>query len=71
MVREIRGLLSKRGFYLPFQDIEAYTALVSVKIYNKKGRFIIENLVVSPHTRTAFFSICIFMSLAFSFIISI
>lgn len=28
------GLLSKKGFYLSFQDIEAYTALVSVNVYN-------------------------------------
>lgn len=69
MVRETGGLLSKRGFYLPFQDIEAYTAFL--KIYYKKGRSITENLAVFPPTRTALFSICVFMSSAFSFIISI
>ncbi|XP_074982688.1 ephrin type-A receptor 7 isoform X6 [Caretta caretta] len=50
-VREI-GALSKKGFYLAFQDVGACIALVSVKIYYKKCWSIIENLAIFPDTVT-------------------
>ncbi|XP_069462550.1 ephrin type-A receptor 7 isoform X2 [Ambystoma mexicanum] len=50
-VREI-GPLSKKGFYLAFQDVGACIALVSVKVYFKKCWSIIENLAVFPDTVT-------------------
>ncbi|XP_063143188.1 ephrin type-A receptor 7 isoform X4 [Rattus norvegicus] len=50
-VREI-GPLSKKGFYLAFQDVGACIALVSVKVYYKKCWSIIENLAVFPDTVT-------------------
>ncbi|XP_036398786.1 ephrin type-A receptor 7-like isoform X1 [Megalops cyprinoides] len=46
------GPLSKRGFYLAFQDVGACIALVSVKVYYKKCWSIIENLAVFPDTVT-------------------
>ncbi|MBN3283440.1 EPHA7 protein, partial [Polyodon spathula] len=50
-VREI-GPLSRKGFYLAFQDVGACIALVSVKVYYKKCWSIIENLAVFPDTVT-------------------
>uniref|UniRef100_W5NK05 Ephrin type-A receptor 7 n=2 Tax=Lepisosteidae TaxID=7915 RepID=W5NK05_LEPOC len=50
-VREI-GPLSRRGFYLAFQDVGACIALVSVKVYYKKCWSIIENLAIFPDTVT-------------------
>uniref|UniRef100_A0A8B9MJ78 receptor protein-tyrosine kinase n=1 Tax=Accipiter nisus TaxID=211598 RepID=A0A8B9MJ78_9AVES len=50
-VREI-GPLSKKGFYLAFQDVGACIALVSVKVYYKKCWSIIENLAIFPDTVT-------------------
>ncbi|XP_077343359.1 ephrin type-A receptor 7 isoform X5 [Lithobates pipiens] len=50
-VREI-GPLSKKGFYLAFQDVGACIALVSVKVYYKKCWTIIENLAIFPDTVT-------------------
>ncbi|XP_018118868.1 ephrin type-A receptor 7 isoform X2 [Xenopus laevis] len=50
-VREI-GPLSKKGFYLAFQDVGACIALVSVKVYYKKCWSIIENLATFPDTVT-------------------
>nr|XP_014352474.1 PREDICTED: ephrin type-A receptor 7-like [Latimeria chalumnae] len=50
-VRDI-GPLSKKGFYLAFQDVGACIALVSVKVYYKKCWTIIENLAVFPDTVT-------------------
>ncbi|XP_033860705.1 ephrin type-A receptor 7-like [Acipenser ruthenus] len=50
-VREI-GPLSRKGFYLAFQDVGACIALVSVKVYYKKCWSIIENLAIFPDTVT-------------------
>ncbi|XP_067840857.1 ephrin type-A receptor 7 isoform X3 [Heptranchias perlo] len=50
-VREI-GPLSKKGFYLAFQDVGACIALVSVRVYYKKCWSIVENLAVFPDTVT-------------------
>ncbi|MEE6507983.1 hypothetical protein FKM82_017951 [Ascaphus truei] len=50
-VREI-GPLSKKGFYLAFQDVGACIALVSVKVYYKKCWSIIENLAIFQDTVT-------------------
>ncbi|NXW04750.1 EPHA8 protein, partial [Fregetta grallaria] len=43
---EVRGLgpLSKRGFYLAFQDIGACIAIVSVRVYYKKCPAMVRNL---------------------------
>ncbi|XP_035249869.1 ephrin type-A receptor 7-like isoform X4 [Anguilla anguilla] len=46
------GPLSRRGFYLAFQDVGACIALVSVKVYYKKCWSIIENLAIFPDTVT-------------------
>ena len=46
------GPLSRRGFYLAFQDVGACIALVSVKVYYKKCWSIIENLATFPDTVT-------------------
>uniref|UniRef100_A0A674PLS7 Ephrin type-A receptor 7 n=1 Tax=Takifugu rubripes TaxID=31033 RepID=A0A674PLS7_TAKRU len=48
----IIGPLSRRGFYLAFQDVGACIALVSVKVYYKKCWAIIENLATFPDTVT-------------------
>uniref|UniRef100_A0A671U842 Ephrin type-A receptor 7 n=1 Tax=Sparus aurata TaxID=8175 RepID=A0A671U842_SPAAU len=48
----IIGPLSRRGFYLAFQDVGACIALVSVKVYYKKCWSIIENLATFPDTVT-------------------
>ncbi|KAM6906319.1 ephrin type-A receptor 7 isoform 2-T2 [Lycodopsis pacificus] len=48
----IIGPLSRRGFYLAFQDVGACIALVSVKVYYKKCWSIIENLATFADTVT-------------------
>uniref|UniRef100_A0A674DGE1 Ephrin type-A receptor 7 n=1 Tax=Salmo trutta TaxID=8032 RepID=A0A674DGE1_SALTR len=48
----IIGPLSRRGFYLAFQDVGACIALVSVNVYYKKCWSIIENLATFPDTVT-------------------
>ncbi|XP_060706337.1 ephrin type-A receptor 7 isoform X5 [Hemiscyllium ocellatum] len=50
-VREI-GPLSRKGFYLAFQDVGACIALVSVRVYYKKCWSIVENLAAFPDTVT-------------------
>ncbi|XP_069743194.1 ephrin type-A receptor 7 isoform X1 [Narcine bancroftii] len=50
-VREI-GPLSRKGFYLAFQDVGACIALVSVRVYYKKCWSIVENLAIFPDTVT-------------------
>ncbi|XP_062889271.1 ephrin type-A receptor 7 isoform X2 [Mobula hypostoma] len=50
-LREI-GPLSRKGFYLAFQDVGACIALVSVRVYYKKCWSIVENLAVFPDTVT-------------------
>ncbi|XP_033867933.3 ephrin type-A receptor 6 isoform X1 [Acipenser ruthenus] len=48
-VREV-GPVTKKGFYLAFQDIGACIALVSVRVYYKKCPFTFRNLAVFPDT---------------------
>ena len=48
-VREV-GPISKKGFYLAFQDIGACIALVSVRVYYKKCPFTLRNLASFPDT---------------------
>ncbi|XP_043928081.1 ephrin type-A receptor 3 [Protopterus annectens] len=48
-VREV-GPLSKKGFYLAFQDVGACVALVSVRVYFKKCPFTVKNLAMFPDT---------------------
>uniref|UniRef100_A0A8C9UZ63 Ephrin type-A receptor 6 n=1 Tax=Scleropages formosus TaxID=113540 RepID=A0A8C9UZ63_SCLFO len=48
-VREV-GPITKKGFYLAFQDIGACIALVSVRIYHKKCPFTFHNLATFPDT---------------------
>ncbi|KAI5627749.1 ephrin type-A receptor 7 isoform X5 [Silurus asotus] len=48
----IIGPLSRRGFYLAFQDVGACIALVSIRVYYKKCWSIIENLATFPDTVT-------------------
>ncbi|XP_033966286.1 ephrin type-A receptor 6 [Pseudochaenichthys georgianus] len=48
-VREV-GPMTKKGFYLAFQDIGACIALVSVRIYYKKCPFTLRNLASFPDT---------------------
>ncbi|TRY91970.1 hypothetical protein DNTS_034157 [Danionella cerebrum] len=48
----IIGPLSRRGFYLAFQDVGACIALISVKVYYKKCWSIIENLATFQDTVT-------------------
>uniref|UniRef100_A0A8C6MIN4 Ephrin type-A receptor 7 n=1 Tax=Nothobranchius furzeri TaxID=105023 RepID=A0A8C6MIN4_NOTFU len=48
----IIGPITRRGFYLAFQDVGACIALVSVKVYYKKCWSIIENLATFPDTVT-------------------
>ncbi|XP_066497290.1 ephrin type-A receptor 3 isoform X4 [Hoplias malabaricus] len=48
-VREV-GPVSKKGFYLAFQDVGACVALVSVRVYFKKCPFIVRNLAMFPDT---------------------
>uniref|UniRef100_A0A8C7CA42 receptor protein-tyrosine kinase n=1 Tax=Oncorhynchus kisutch TaxID=8019 RepID=A0A8C7CA42_ONCKI len=48
-VREV-GPISRKGFYLAFQDIGACIALVSVRVYYKKCPFTLRNLASFPDT---------------------
>ncbi|XP_071420271.1 ephrin type-A receptor 6 isoform X2 [Pithys albifrons albifrons] len=48
-VREV-GPITRKGFYLAFQDIGACIALVSVRVYYKKCPFTVRNLAVFPDT---------------------
>ncbi|RVE58142.1 hypothetical protein OJAV_G00206320 [Oryzias javanicus] len=48
-VREV-GPISKKGFYLAFQDFGACIALVSVRVYYKKCPFTLRNLASFPDT---------------------
>lgn len=48
-VREV-GPMTRKGFYLAFQDIGACIALVSVKVYYKKCPFTLRNLASFPDT---------------------
>ncbi|XP_069801539.1 ephrin type-A receptor 6 isoform X2 [Dendropsophus ebraccatus] len=48
-VREV-GPISKKGFYLAFQDIGACIALVSVRVYYKKCPYMVRNLAMFPDT---------------------
>uniref|UniRef100_A0A8C5DXJ2 Ephrin type-A receptor 6 n=1 Tax=Gouania willdenowi TaxID=441366 RepID=A0A8C5DXJ2_GOUWI len=48
-VREV-GPITKKGFYLAFQDIGACIALVSVRVYYKKCPFTLRNLASFPDT---------------------
>ncbi|XP_064423951.1 ephrin type-A receptor 8 isoform X1 [Latimeria chalumnae] len=50
-VRDV-GPLSKRGFYLAFQDIGACIAIVSVRVYYKKCSAMVQNLAVFPEAVT-------------------
>uniref|UniRef100_A0A8C2V4Y2 receptor protein-tyrosine kinase n=1 Tax=Chinchilla lanigera TaxID=34839 RepID=A0A8C2V4Y2_CHILA len=46
------GPLSKKGFYLAFQDVGACIALVSVRVYYKKCPSVVRHLAVFPDTIT-------------------
>uniref|UniRef100_A0A4W3K6L5 receptor protein-tyrosine kinase n=1 Tax=Callorhinchus milii TaxID=7868 RepID=A0A4W3K6L5_CALMI len=48
-VREV-GPMSKKGFYLAFQDVGACVALVSVRVFFKKCPFTTRNLAMFPDT---------------------
>ncbi|XP_066476081.1 ephrin type-A receptor 3 isoform X2 [Tiliqua scincoides] len=48
-IREV-GPVSRKGFYLAFQDVGACVALVSVRVYFKKCPFTIKNLAMFPDT---------------------
>ncbi|XP_053722801.1 ephrin type-A receptor 6-like isoform X2 [Synchiropus splendidus] len=48
-VREV-GPVSKRGFYLAFQDVGACIALVSVKVFFKRCPSTVRNLALFPET---------------------
>ncbi|KAJ8351674.1 hypothetical protein SKAU_G00231500 [Synaphobranchus kaupii] len=48
-VREV-GPVSRKGFYLAFQDVGACVALVSVRVYFKKCPFTVRNLATFPDT---------------------
>ncbi|XP_037685817.1 ephrin type-A receptor 5 isoform X1 [Choloepus didactylus] len=50
-VRDV-GPLSKKGFYLAFQDVGACIALVAVRVYYKKCPSVIRHLAVFPDTIT-------------------
>ncbi|XP_053885599.1 ephrin type-A receptor 5 isoform X8 [Malaclemys terrapin pileata] len=50
-VRDV-GPLTKKGFYLAFQDVGACIALVSVRVYYKKCPSVIRNLALFPDTIT-------------------
>uniref|UniRef100_A0A8D2ISV1 receptor protein-tyrosine kinase n=1 Tax=Varanus komodoensis TaxID=61221 RepID=A0A8D2ISV1_VARKO len=50
-VRDI-GPLTKKGFYLAFQDVGACIALVSVRVYYKKCSVVVRNLAIFPDTLT-------------------
>ncbi|KAM8977020.1 ephrin type-A receptor 6 [Pelodytes ibericus] len=48
-IREV-GPITKKGFYLAFQDIGACIALVSVRVYYKKCPYMVRNLAMFPDT---------------------
>nr|XP_014350287.1 PREDICTED: ephrin type-A receptor 3 [Latimeria chalumnae] len=48
-IREV-GPVSRKGFYLAFQDVGACVALVSVRVYFKKCPFTVKNLAMFPDT---------------------
>ncbi|XP_053562016.1 ephrin type-A receptor 6 [Bombina bombina] len=48
-VREV-GPVTRKGFYLAFQDIGACIALVSVRVYYKKCPYMVRNLAMFPDT---------------------
>ncbi|XDV15207.1 hypothetical protein PO909_015337 [Leuciscus waleckii] len=48
-VREV-GPISRKGFYLAFQDVGACIALVSVRVYYKKCPSTLRNLAAFPDT---------------------
>nr|XP_026651867.1 ephrin type-A receptor 3 [Zonotrichia albicollis] len=48
-IREV-GPISRKGFYLAFQDVGACVALVSVRVYFKKCPFTVKNLAMFPDT---------------------
>ncbi|XP_048857191.1 ephrin type-A receptor 3-like isoform X2 [Brienomyrus brachyistius] len=48
-VREV-GPITRKGFYLAFQDLGACVALVSVRVYFKKCPQMVRNLAVFPDT---------------------
>ncbi|XP_063069142.1 ephrin type-A receptor 3 isoform X2 [Engraulis encrasicolus] len=48
-VREV-GPVTRKGFYLAFQDVGACVALVSVRVYFKKCPFTVRNLAMFPDT---------------------
>ncbi|XP_067117201.1 ephrin type-A receptor 3 [Osmerus mordax] len=48
-VREV-GPVTRKGFYLAFQDVGACVALVSVRVYFKKCPFTVRNLASFPDT---------------------
>nr|XP_048302267.1 ephrin type-A receptor 5 isoform X11 [Myodes glareolus] len=50
-VRDV-GPLSKKGFYLAFQDLGACIALVSVRVYYKKCPSVVRHLAIFPDTIT-------------------
>ncbi|XP_008569656.1 PREDICTED: ephrin type-A receptor 5 isoform X5 [Galeopterus variegatus] len=50
-IRDV-GPLSKKGFYLAFQDVGACIALVSVRVYYKKCPSVVRHLAVFPDTIT-------------------
>ncbi|XP_053559248.1 ephrin type-A receptor 5 isoform X3 [Bombina bombina] len=50
-VRDV-GPLTKKGFYLAFQDVGACIALVSVRVYYKKCPSVVRNLAFFPDTIT-------------------
>uniref|UniRef100_A0A8C1B0H6 receptor protein-tyrosine kinase n=1 Tax=Cyprinus carpio carpio TaxID=630221 RepID=A0A8C1B0H6_CYPCA len=50
-VRDL-GPLTKKGFYLAFQDLGACIALVSVRVFYKKCPFVVRNLALFPDTIT-------------------
>ncbi|XP_053219645.1 ephrin type-A receptor 5 isoform X6 [Podarcis raffonei] len=50
-VRDV-GPLTKKGFYLAFQDVGACIALVSVRVYYKKCPVVVRNLAIFPDTIT-------------------
>lgn len=44
------GALSRRGFYLAFQDVGACVALVSVRVFYKRCPLVVRNLASFPDT---------------------
>ncbi|KAG5269562.1 hypothetical protein AALO_G00203420 [Alosa alosa] len=50
-VRDV-GVLTRRGFYLAFQDVGACIALVSVRVFYKRCPLVVRNLARFPDTVT-------------------